>query len=66
MWCFGHIQFSDWATDALVQFGSFFRVYGDENLEDLYLDVTFLISLAFAISIVLAAHRLRGKHKRRG
>jgi hypothetical protein len=64
-WCFGHVRFSDQASDALVQFGALFGIDGDEGLEDFYLEVTLLISLVAAVSIVWAVSRLLIKKHRR-
>ncbi|CAD6509759.1 hypothetical protein LMG24235_00288 [Paraburkholderia sabiae] len=60
-WGFGHVPFSDHATNALIRMGAWFGIYGDEALEDFYFYVTLSLSFVAAVVAVLQGKRLLGK-----
>ncbi|MGN6315372.1 non-ribosomal peptide synthetase [Trinickia sp.] len=54
----GSIEFSSWATDSLIHFAGWFGAYGDEQIEDVYMVVTILLSFVTASALVWSANKL--------
>jgi hypothetical protein len=56
-----HVPFTPGMTEALVRAASWLDIHGVEDVEDLYLDVMTVLSLALALLIVAAGSRMLGR-----
>jgi hypothetical protein len=59
----GGIPFAPWATDLLIRLAAGFGMYGDEQVEDVYVIASLLIAVAFAAALVWAANRLIARRR---
>jgi hypothetical protein len=59
----GGIPFAPWATDLLIRLAAAFGMYGDEQVEDVYMIASLLIAFAFAAALVWAANRLVARRR---
>lgn len=59
MHMFGNVRFTPSMSDGLVRVANRLGVHGDEDIEDLYLSVTALISFAASLSVVAGTDLFR-------
>ena len=62
---FGSIPFSPHATAVLVRIAAWFGVYGDEQVEDMFMLVSALLALLIAALLVRLARAMLAARKQR-